>query len=233
MIAFVSRVSTLAKDSFESAVASEDVKKRLAKEAKTSLPQETTKLIKTAAPKSALSSTQSNISAASKTKIAAAIIVLVASAVIVATIQNADSAATAFYWIVLGIASSIGLGTGLHTFVLFLAPFIAKVANAALACHSTSFYTRGPHAFVCQTSINKNYNVNLASIYSLVVVETMCWGLGTAIGELPPYFLARAGKFLLIQHPSQGERIRTQYLILSQNQIRLVSKSFKLSCTRS
>ena len=31
------------------------------------------------------------------------------------------------YWIVLGIASSIGLGTGLHTFVLYLGPWIAKV----------------------------------------------------------------------------------------------------------
>jgi hypothetical protein len=28
---------------------------------------------------------------------------------------------------VLGIASSIGLGTGLHTFVLYLGPWIAKV----------------------------------------------------------------------------------------------------------
>lgn len=38
------------------------------------------------------------------------------------------------YWIGLGIASSIGLGTGLHTFVLYLGPFIAKVAMAATQC---------------------------------------------------------------------------------------------------
>lgn len=31
------------------------------------------------------------------------------------------------YWIILGVASSIGLGTGLHTFVLYLGPWIAKV----------------------------------------------------------------------------------------------------------
>jgi len=31
------------------------------------------------------------------------------------------------YWIILGILSSIGLGTGLHTFVLYLGPWIAKV----------------------------------------------------------------------------------------------------------
>jgi len=38
------------------------------------------------------------------------------------------------YWIVLGIASSIGLGTGLHTFVLYLGPWIAKVAMVANDC---------------------------------------------------------------------------------------------------
>lgn len=40
----------------------------------------------------------------------------------------------AFYWIILGVASSIGLGTGLHTFVLYLGPHIAKVAMVATAC---------------------------------------------------------------------------------------------------
>jgi hypothetical protein len=40
----------------------------------------------------------------------------------------------ALYWIGLGIASSIGLGTGLHTFVLYLGPFIAKVSVVATQC---------------------------------------------------------------------------------------------------
>ena len=35
------------------------------------------------------------------------------------------------YWILLGVASSIGLGTGLHTFVLYLGPHIARVTLAA------------------------------------------------------------------------------------------------------
>ena len=37
----------------------------------------------------------------------------------------------AAYWILLGVASSIGLGTGLHTFVLYLGPHIARVTLAA------------------------------------------------------------------------------------------------------
>ena len=39
-----------------------------------------------------------------------------------------------FYWIMLGVASSIGLGTGLHTFVLYLGPHIAKVVVASIDC---------------------------------------------------------------------------------------------------
>ena len=35
------------------------------------------------------------------------------------------------WWVLLGVLSSVGLGTGLHTFVLYLGPFIAKVTMAA------------------------------------------------------------------------------------------------------
>jgi len=35
------------------------------------------------------------------------------------------------FWIGLGILSSIGLGTGLHTFVLYLGPKIAKFVMAS------------------------------------------------------------------------------------------------------
>lgn len=41
----------------------------------------------------------------------------------------------ALYWIGLGIASSIGLGTGLHTFILYLGPHIAQVVMGANECN--------------------------------------------------------------------------------------------------
>ena len=47
-------------------------------------------------------------------------------------------------WIMLGIASSIGLGTGLHTFMLFLGPYIAKATIAAANCGNLDFETQGP-----------------------------------------------------------------------------------------
>lgn len=43
------------------------------------------------------------------------------------------------YWLGLGVASSIGLGTGLHTFLLYLGPFIAQVTLAAYECDSLDF----------------------------------------------------------------------------------------------
>lgn len=43
------------------------------------------------------------------------------------------------YWVGLGILSSVGLGTGLHTFLLYLGPFIASVTLAAFTCNSVNF----------------------------------------------------------------------------------------------
>ena len=41
----------------------------------------------------------------------------------------------ALYWIGLGVASSVGLGSGLHTFILYLGPHIAQVVIAANQCN--------------------------------------------------------------------------------------------------
>ena len=40
------------------------------------------------------------------------------------------------WWVGLGILSSVGLGTGLHTFLLYLGPHIAAVTMAAYECGS-------------------------------------------------------------------------------------------------
>ena len=61
------------------------------------------------------------------------------------------------WWFMLGILSSIGLGTGCHTGTLFLFPFIIE-------------------------------NLNNVPIF---MSATYIWGIGTAVGEIPPYFLAK------------------------------------------
>ena len=101
------------------------------------------------------------------------------------------------YWIGLGIASSIGLGTGLHTFVLYLGPHIAKVTLAANEC--TYFPEMHPNKYNFKDFIpcskpagNGNESVGFFIIFFNVIFEAFLWGAGTAIGELPPYYMAKA-----------------------------------------
>ena len=116
------------------------------------------------------------------------------------------------YWVGLGIASSIGLGTGLHTFLLYLGPFIAQVTLAAYECNSLEFPEPPfPDQILCPnatmatataTATNSDEmarsllsaasSVSMFSIMAKVRIESFMWGAGTAIGELPPYFMARA-----------------------------------------
>ncbi|KAJ9154325.1 hypothetical protein P3X46_027676 [Hevea brasiliensis] len=115
------------------------------------------------------------------------------------------------WWIALGVASSIGLGSGLHTFVLYLGPHIALFTIKAMQCgrvdlknavYDTIQLKRGPswldkdcHEFgdpVFPTS--HGLRVPLSSILPQVQVEAVLWGLGTAFGELPPYFISRAAR---------------------------------------
>jgi hypothetical protein len=98
---------------------------------------------------------------------------------------------------ILGIASSIGFGTGLHTFVLYLGPHIAKITLAANEC--TYFPEMNPNRWEfkdflpCKFPALDPYSqVSFWNILLNVQLEAFMWGLGTAIGELPPYFMARA-----------------------------------------
>lgn len=43
------------------------------------------------------------------------------------------------WWVLLGVLSSIGLGSGLHTFLIYLGPHIAAVTMAAYECQSLDF----------------------------------------------------------------------------------------------
>lgn len=100
----------------------------------------------------------------------------------------------ALYWVGLGVASSIGLGTGLHTFVLYLGPHIAKVAFMSYECGQVAvpFPNRyAPSQFKCPVS-EATESLSIFHIVQAVQLESILWGFGTAIGELPPYFVAKA-----------------------------------------
>lgn len=98
------------------------------------------------------------------------------------------------WWVGLGVLSSVGLGTGLHTFLIYLGPHIAQVTLAAYECGTTDFPSPPyPDSIVCpdaETSVSVTMTV--WRIMSKVRIESFCWGVGTALGELPPYFMARA-----------------------------------------
>lgn len=113
------------------------------------------------------------------------------------------------WWTALGVASSIGLGSGLHTFVLYLGPHIALFTIKAMQCGRVDLKTapydtiqlkRGPSWLDKGCSefgpplFKSVYGsrVPLSSILPQVQLEAILWGVGTALGELPPYFISRA-----------------------------------------
>ncbi|XP_058057119.1 vacuole membrane protein 1-like [Anopheles bellator] len=101
-----------------------------------------------------------------------------------------------FYWMGLGVLSSVGLGTGLHTFILYLGPHIASVTLAAYECSSLNFPEPPyPNEILCPDNSNGGEMFpSLWSIMAKVRFESFLWGAGTALGELPPYFMAKAAR---------------------------------------
>ncbi|XP_026288817.1 vacuole membrane protein 1 isoform X1 [Frankliniella occidentalis] len=99
------------------------------------------------------------------------------------------------YWVGLGVLSSVGLGTGLHTFLLYLGPHIASVTLAAYECGGLNFpQPPYPDEIVCPSTVDPRWVASIWNIMSKVRVESFMWGAGTALGELPPYFMARAAR---------------------------------------
>lgn len=109
------------------------------------------------------------------------------------------------WWLGLGILSSIGLGTGMHSGMLFLFPHILKVVYSAEHCGTVDFKTthnmwfnpampQYQLAFDCQED-PKGDAPSFVSMWLKVVPAALIWGIGTAIGEIPPYqvsFMAAA-----------------------------------------
>lgn len=113
------------------------------------------------------------------------------------------------YWLGLGVLSSVGLGTGLHTFLLYLGPHIAAVTLAAYECGTLNFPSPPyPDRIVCPENEDDSSRIAVTvwSIMSKVRLEAMMWGAGTALGELPPYFMARAARLSSMKSRRNGRR---------------------------
>ncbi|KAF7487642.1 Vacuole membrane protein 1 [Sarcoptes scabiei] len=122
------------------------------------------------------------------------------------------------YWCGLGILSSVGLGTGLHTFILYLGPHIAAVTLAAYECNSLEFPEPPyPDEIICPSS-DESTTINVWSIMSKVRLEAFMWGAGTALGELPPYFISRAHR--LASHSEQNFEPEPEEILEELEEIR-------------
>mmetsp|Transcript_74630 Transcript_74630/g.155610 ORF Transcript_74630/g.155610 Transcript_74630/m.155610 type:complete len:506 (-) Transcript_74630:138-1655(-) len=105
----------------------------------------------------------------------------------------------AAWWIILGVLSSIGFGTGLHSGLMFLFPHIMQVVSAAEACHTTTGlvpWYQHPCKLDCSTTWGPkdDSTVTFLRLWGLVTVPCMLWGVGTAIGEVPPYSVAKMAR---------------------------------------
>jgi len=105
------------------------------------------------------------------------------------------------WWVGLGILSSIGLGSGLQSGVLFLFPHIMKVCLAAQTCQSLGFesmseiwFRNSENLFVCPKHDGDSPSVSFINIWLKVFPPSFLWATGTAIGEIPPYWMSKASR---------------------------------------
>ncbi|VDP55325.1 unnamed protein product [Schistosoma margrebowiei] len=78
------------------------------------------------------------------------------------------------WWVWLGFLSSCGFGTGLHTFVLYLGPFIAEVTMSAYECKTLDF-PRPPYPdrIVCPDNTNPFEKITFWKIMRKVQMESI------------------------------------------------------------
>ncbi|CAD7965303.1 unnamed protein product [Amoebophrya sp. A25] len=99
------------------------------------------------------------------------------------------------WWVLLGILSSVGFGTGLHSGIMFLFPHIMQVVFACESCSLDGMKTMYLHPckFECVTPLEAGQEspATFFDLWLRCALPLMAWGFGTAIGELPPYFISR------------------------------------------
>ncbi|KAF8821736.1 putative TDC1 [Cardiosporidium cionae] len=108
------------------------------------------------------------------------------------------------WWVGLGILSSVGLGTGMHSGLLFLFPHFFLICSTSEMCSSLNFDARtNMWQNAMQTSehfqcISQNASdafdskITLFGLILKVFPYGFLWGVGSAIGELPPYLASYA-----------------------------------------
>lgn len=129
------------------------------------------------------------------------------------------------WWVGLGVLSSIGLGTGLHSGLLFLFPHMLKVCLAAETCGHVAFETHrdvwySSEPFHCGD--HPPGEVTFWDLFSKVASTSMLWGAGTAIGEVPPYYVSYAAAAAKLK----STRTETEVADADQDSVALAPRGF-------
>mmetsp|Transcript_7595 Transcript_7595/g.9651 ORF Transcript_7595/g.9651 Transcript_7595/m.9651 type:complete len:385 (-) Transcript_7595:811-1965(-) len=100
------------------------------------------------------------------------------------------------WWFGLGVLSSIGLGSGMHSGILFLFPHIFRIVTASKICGHMDFESScdmwwqecDMHCITPSTDTESEF----VAVLARTMLPAMLWGAGTATGEIPPYLVSRA-----------------------------------------
>jgi membrane protein YqaA with SNARE-associated domain len=137
------------------------------------------------------------------------------------------------WWVGLGVLSSIGLGSGLQTGVLFLFPHILSVCITAQSCKSLEFesysaiwFRQSPSLFKCMnenddTLIETSSMSHYFHVWIMIVIPSFLQAVGTAIGEIPPYWMTRAAALAALE---DGEEIETPEELENQSKYSYVNQ---------
>jgi membrane protein YqaA with SNARE-associated domain len=140
------------------------------------------------------------------------------------------------WWVGLGVLSSVGLGSGLQSGVLFLFPHIIKVSLAAQTCNTLDFesssdmwFRNPPNLFRCPDVAANSTPVTFIGIWQKIILVCFLQSTGTAIGEIPPYWMTKSARIasLQTQHSLKEEfpeelEANSSYSIVNRGKVFLI-----------
>eukprot|EP00400_MALV-I_sp_L67-5_P000184 gene184-343_t len=102
------------------------------------------------------------------------------------------------FWFFLGIVTTIGMGVGFPSGPIFLFPHVFNTVTVGEACGGSlsdvSVLYLDRNHFQCPHAGIEPGEISFMEVYWKLAPLFIVWGLGTALGELPPYFLAKTAK---------------------------------------
>jgi hypothetical protein len=115
------------------------------------------------------------------------------------------------WWVGLGIQSSIGLGSGLQSGVLFVFPHIIGTCLAAQSCstldfdsYSNMWFRSSETLFQCPPLTESSTPVTYFGTWRKIIIVCFLQAAGTAIGEVPPYWMTRSARLASISAGIDG-----------------------------